>query len=136
MRPNSFYPVLLADDPAESSRFFTEHLGFREIFRSDWYVSLAHADRPEYEIAFVHHGHESVPQELRGAATRVLLNVEVADAAGAYARLRKAGLRILLPLRDEPWGQRHFIGATAGGAHLDVIEIIPAAPEFAEQYAS
>lgn len=136
MRPNSFYPVLLTGDVEAGSRFFVDHLGFRETFRSDWYVSLAHADRPEYELAFLRTGHESIPESIRAAKSTVLLNLEVDDATDAYDRLRAAGLVIHLPLRDEPWGQRHFIGETPGGVHLDVIQVIPAAPEFAAQYAS
>lgn len=136
MRLNSFYPVLLMHDLEGSSRFLVEHLGFRETFRSDWYVSLVHEERPEYEIAFVLPTHESIPAPFRGSPTTVLLNLEVADATAEYARLQSAGLEIHLPLRDEPWGQRHFIGAAPGGMLLDVIEIIPAAAEFAEQYVS
>jgi catechol 2,3-dioxygenase-like lactoylglutathione lyase family enzyme len=136
MRLNSFYPVLPTDDVDAGSRFFLDHLGFRETFRSDWYVSLAHGDRPEYELAFLLGTHDSIPGPLRGVAGHVLLNLEVEDAAAEYDRLRAAGLQVLLPLRDEPWGQRHFIGTTPGGIHLDVIEVIPAAPGFAEQYAS
>lgn len=136
MRLNSFYPVLLTDDLEAGSRFFLDHLGFRETFRSDWYVSLVHAERPEYELAFVLSTHESVPAPLRTGSTHVLLNVEVDDASAEYERLRAAGVTVLLPLRDEPWGQRHFIGTAPGGIHLDVIQVIPAAPEFAEQYAA
>lgn len=136
MRLNSFYPVLLTDDVVESSRFAAEHLGFRETFRSDWYVSLAHEERPEYEIAFLLTSHDSIPAPVRGAVTTLLLNVEVDDATTAYDRLRAAGLDVLLPLRDEPWGQRHFIGRAPGGVHLDVIQVIPAAPEFAAQYTT
>jgi catechol 2,3-dioxygenase-like lactoylglutathione lyase family enzyme len=136
MQLNSFYPVLLVDDVERSSRFFLEHLGFRETFRSDWYVSLVHQARPEAEIAFVHRGHESVPAGFRDPATHVLLNLEVADADGEYARLQAAGLKVLLPLRDEPWGQRHFIGMASEGVLLDVVEVIPAAAEFAEQYVA
>jgi catechol 2,3-dioxygenase-like lactoylglutathione lyase family enzyme len=136
MRLNSFYPVVLTGDVEAGSRFFVEHLGFRETFRSDWYISLVHQDRAEQELAFLLTGHDSIPEPIRAAATTLLLNLEVDDAADAYARLRAAGLVILLPLRDEPWGQRHFIGETPGGVHLDVIQVIPPAPEFAAQYAS
>lgn len=134
MRLNSFYPVLLTPDVDAGSRFFVEHLGFRETFRSDWYVSLVHGGRPEYELAFVLSTHESVPAAARGTSTTVLLNLEVDDAQAEHDRLRAAGLQIVLPLRDEPWGQRHFIGAAAPGIHLDVVQVIPAAPGFAEQY--
>jgi len=132
MRLNSFYPVLLTDDVAASAAFFLEHLGFRETFRNEWYVSLVHGDREEYELAFVQRTHESVPAGYR-AASNVLLNVEVEDAAREYERLRPA-LDVVVPLRDEAWGQRHFIGALPGGVLLDVIEVIEPSAEYAAQY--
>ena len=135
MRLNSFYPVLLVEDVDRSSAFLLRHMGFRETFRNGWYVSLVHAERPEYEVAFVDAAHESIPAAFRAVPTRVLLNFEVDDAAAEYARLTRAGLEIALPLRDEAFGQRHFIGVAPGGVLLDVIEVIPAAPEFAAQYA-
>ena len=91
MRLNSFYPVLLTDDVAASAAFFLEHLGFRETFRNEWYVSLVHGDREEYELAFVQRTHESVPAGYR-AVSNVLLNVEVEDAAHEhFVHCRKAG---------------------------------------------
>jgi uncharacterized glyoxalase superfamily protein PhnB len=63
-----------------------------------------------------------------------LLNFEVPDAAAEYERLREAGVRIVQPLRDEYFGQRHFIGVDPGGVMIDVIEEIPPSPEIAEQY--
>jgi uncharacterized glyoxalase superfamily protein PhnB len=133
MELKSIYPVLLLEDIETASRFVIAHLGFRETFRNDWYVSVAHARRPEYELAFVRVDHESVPEAVR-APSNVLLNVEVDDATYEYDRLRAAGVSILRSLRDEPWGQRHFIGAGPGGLLLDVIEEIPPVGEYADQY--
>lgn len=131
----SFYPVLLADDVEASARFYTEHMGFAPTFESDWYVSLEHRENPAYELAVVSRTHETIPDGFRGErASGLLLNFEVPDAAAEYERLKEAGLRIVLPLRDEPFGQRHFIGVDPGGVMLDVIEEIPPSPEFAEQY--
>jgi catechol 2,3-dioxygenase-like lactoylglutathione lyase family enzyme len=136
MRMNSFYPVVLTDDVERSSAFFLQHLGFRETFRSDWYISLVHAEPPEYELAFVLASHESVPAAVRGQRTHVLLNFEVEDAAREADRLREAGMEIVLPLRDEAWGQRHFIGRAADGILLDVIEVITATAEYTASYTA
>jgi catechol 2,3-dioxygenase-like lactoylglutathione lyase family enzyme len=133
----SFYPVLMADDVAASARFYTEHMGFAPTFESDWYVSLKHRENPAYELAVLSRTHETIPEGFREErASGLLLNFEVSDAAAEYERLKEAGLRIVLPLRDESFGQRHFIGVGPGGVMLDVIEEIPPSPEFAEQYIS
>jgi uncharacterized glyoxalase superfamily protein PhnB len=133
----SFYPVLMAEDVAASARFYMEHMGFAPTFESDWYVSLKHRENPAYELAVLSRTHETIPDGFRGeSASGLLLNFEVSDAAAEYERLKEAGLRIVLPLRDESFGQRHFIGVGPGGVMLDVIEEIPPSPEFAEQYLS
>ena len=45
-----------------------------------------------------------------------------------------AGLPMLLPLRDEDFGQRHFITQDPNGVLIDVIKPIPPSAEFAAQY--
>ena len=47
---------------------------------------------------------------------------------------KKAGLPILLSLRDEAFGQRHFITKDPNGVLIDIIKPIPPTGEFAAQY--
>ena len=130
----AFYPVLQTDRLAESRAFYTELLGFEIAFDSDWYVSLRLGD---FQLALMETGHESVPAAGRGRTTALILNLEVDNARAEHERLiEKAGLAVELPLRDEPWGQRHFITRDPNGVLLDVIEPIPPSPEFAAQYAA
>lgn len=42
-----------------------------------------------------------------------------------YAKAKAAGLPILIPLRDEAFGQRHFITADPNDVLIDVIKPIP-----------
>jgi uncharacterized glyoxalase superfamily protein PhnB len=134
MRLSSFYPVLFTDDIAASSAFYTTHFGFHETFRSDWYMSLIHSERKAYQLAIMQPTHDSIPEGFREHRSSLLLNFEVPDATSEYERLQAAGVRIVQPLRDEDWGQRHFIAVDPGGVLIDVIETIPPSPEFAAQY--
>lgn len=133
----SFCPVLMAEDIGASVSFYAEHMGFEKTFESDWYISLRHRKNPAYELAVLSPTHEMIPGEFRGrSSSGLLLDFEVSDAAAEYERLQEAGLRIVLPLRDEAFGQRHFIGVDPGGVMVDVIEDIPPSPEFADQFLS
>jgi catechol 2,3-dioxygenase-like lactoylglutathione lyase family enzyme len=132
----SFYPVLLAEDVAVIARFYTEHMGFSEVFRSDWYVSLKHRENPACELAILQRTHQTIPEEFCKQSSGLLLNFEVSDARAEFERFREAGLRVILPLRDEAFGQRHFIGVDPEGVLVDIIEEIPPSPEFAEQFVS
>lgn len=129
----SFYPVVMTTDAPAAARFFTDHFGFEATFATDWYVSLR---REQAELAFVAHDHESVPAGFGTPASGMLLNVEVDDARAAHRRLVLEGsLECVLDLRDEPFGQRHFIVAAPGGVLVDVIEPIEPSAEFVAAFA-
>ncbi len=133
MEITSFYPVLMVDDVVAAAAFYREELGFETTFEADWYVSLR-ADGGE--LAILDRRHETIPAGFREPVRGLLLNVEVADAAAEHARLvGERGLPERLPLRDESFGQRHFIVEAPGGVLIDVIEPIEPAPEFAAAYA-
>lgn len=132
MEITSFYPVLMVDDVAEAARFYREELGFEVTFEADWYVSLR-VDGGE--LAILDHTHETIPDGFREPVRGLLLNVEVPDAAAVHGRLvGERGLPERLPLRDEAFGQRHFIVEAPGGVLIDVIEPIEPSTEFAAAY--
>ena len=59
-------------------------------------------------------------------------NHNLVDAV--YADLRAAGLPILLDIRDEDFGQRHFITADPNGMLIDVIKPIPPKGDYVALY--
>lgn len=134
MKTTSYYPVLLVEDVAASARFYVEHFGFRPLFSSDWYVHLQSAEDESVNLAFVSLTHETVPAGSRKAAAGVILNFEVEDPDSVYARVQAAGLPVLLSLRDEDFGQRHFITADPNGVMIDVIRPIAPSGEYAAHY--
>lgn len=121
MRTSSLYPLFQVADVEASARFYETHFGFIRIFSSDWYVQLrATADHP-FEIALIGHDHDSIPEAARGISRNVILSLYVADAAAENDRIIASGLAIIQPLRDEVFGQRHFILADPDGILIDVI---------------
>lgn len=135
MKTTSYYPVLMTDDVAGTAAFYIEHFEFRPLFESDWYVHLQSARDRRVNLGIVAGDHETVPPEGRGKASGLLINFEVKDPDAVYARVVAAGLPILRSLRDEPFGQRHFITRDPNGVLIDVIKPIPPSAEFAAQYA-
>jgi catechol 2,3-dioxygenase-like lactoylglutathione lyase family enzyme len=136
MNVNAVFPVVMTERLAESRDFYAELLGMRLAFESDWYVQLLSPATPAAQLGLVESGHESVPPVFRRAAAGVLVTVEVDDADAVHERAQAAGLPIELSLRDEEWGQRHFITRDPNGLAVDVVELIPvSSDEFAAQYA-
>ncbi len=135
MKTSSYYPVIMTADVAGTAKFYIDHFRFRALFDSDWYVHLQSIEDPGVNLAVLDGDHETIPAVARGAASGVILNFEVDDVDAEYQRACASGLQILLALRDEPFGQRHFITTDPGGVLIDVIKPIPPDPAFASSYA-
>ncbi len=132
MTIDALYPVLMTSDVARAGRFYGRLLGLQETFASDWYVSLARGDAAQ--LAFVDRGHASIPSGFAAPARGVLVTIEVPDVDAVHARATEQGLPMHVPLRDEAWGQRHFITEDPDGVLVDVVTVIPPGPEFAGGY--
>ena len=85
-------------------------------------------------MALLNYQHPSLLEECRQPTTGLLLNLEVADVDQEYDRLKKGGQSMVLDLKSEKWGQRHFITKDPNGLLIDVIQNVPPPEEFAQQY--
>jgi catechol 2,3-dioxygenase-like lactoylglutathione lyase family enzyme len=135
MKITSYYPVIMTRDVAGTAAFYQAHFGFAVLFTSDWYVHLQSTSDASVNLAVLDGSHETIPAVGRGAVSGLLLNFEVGDVDAEHARLAAAGLPMLLELRDEAFGQRHFITTDPNGVLIDVIQPIPPSAEFAAAYA-
>lgn len=135
MRATSYYPVIMTGDIAGTASFYTEHFGFEPLFSADWYVHLQSKESEHVKLAILDGSHETIPEAGRGHVSGLLLNFEVEDVDAVYERLKAAGLPIRRDIRDEDFGQRHFITADPNGVLIDIITPIPPSAEFAALYS-
>lgn len=134
MKTTSYYPVIMTGDVAGTAAFWRDHFRFEAKFESDWYVHLQSREDESVNLAILQGNHETIPQPGRGRVAGLILNFEVEDVDREYDRAKAAGLPILLDLRDEEFGQRHFITSDPNGVLIDVIKPIPPTAAFAAQY--
>jgi uncharacterized glyoxalase superfamily protein PhnB len=134
MKTTSYYPVIMTEKVAETAAFYTRHFRFTALFEADWYVHLQSVEDPSVNLAVLDFRHETVPEKARRPVSGLILNFEVEDPDAIYAEAVKAGLPILTSLRDEVFGQRHFITEDPNGVLIDVIKPIPPSAEFAASY--
>lgn len=133
MSVTSFYPVLMSRDVATAAAFYRDVLGFETTYDGDGYVSLRCG---AFELGIIAHGHPTIPAGFGTPAEGILLNLEVDDVDAVHARLVGTELVPVLSLRDEDFGQRHFIVEAPDRVLLDVIQPIPPTPEYAAMYAA
>lgn len=137
MKSTQYYPVLMTDRVADTARFYEQHFRFTRLFDSDWYVHLQSLEDASVNLAILDGDHATIPEAARGGrAAGVLLNFEVEDASAEYQRVLDQDLDVLLALRDEAFGQRHFIVKDPNGVLIDVIQPIPPDEAFLAQYAA
>ncbi len=135
LRVTSYYPVLMTPDVEGTAAFWRTHFGFVPLFTSAWYVHLQLEGDASVNLAVLDRNHATIPAPARGqSAAGLLINFEVDDVDAVHARLQAAGLPILLPLRDEDFGQRHFITQDPNGVLVDIIKPIPPSAAYAAQY--
>jgi uncharacterized glyoxalase superfamily protein PhnB len=134
MRCTSYYPVLMTDRVAETVAFYMTHFRFMPAFTSDWYVHLTSTEDPSVNVAILDSRHPTVPEGYRSAIAGTILNFEVEDVDAIHAIAQADGWTIVQPLRDEAFGQRHFITRDPAGTLIDIITPIAPSSDFAAAY--
>ena len=139
MEYKSCFPVTVTSKLAEARDFYVKHLGFHVVFEADWYVQL-HAPREgggkPIELAFMKPNQESQPSPLHPAfnGVGVIFTLEAEEVDSLYQAVRSADCETIVELRDEPWGQRHFLIRDPAGNLLDVVKQIPPSSEYEASY--
>lgn len=104
----------------ESKDFYVRLFGCEVVIDSDWFVLLRLG---QTELGFMVPDHESQAAIFRPAfqGKGVWVSIDVDDVDAEYARLRSMGVPIALPIRDEPWGDRHFAVVDPNGIGVDIV---------------
>ncbi len=133
MKINSFYPVVMTQDVKQCAEFFIKYFDFSMTFEADWYISLI--DENKNELAILDYRHETVPSNFRLPISGLLLNVEVDDVDKVYEVLKKdLKDNVILDIKSEDFGQRHFIVEGPSAILVDVIQVIPPSEEYRGNY--
>lgn len=111
---------------AESKAFYSEYLGFGVSFENEFYL-LMHSPNGEAQLSFLLPNHPSQQEIFQKAfqSQGMYLTIEVEDVDVVYKKLKAAGLEIVIDIRDEPWGDRHFAIVDPNGIGIDIVTYSP-----------
>ncbi|MEO5839843.1 MAG: VOC family protein [Acidimicrobiales bacterium] len=126
------FPCLCVDDLVRSIVFYRALLDLDVSVDIGWYAELSGGD-DRAVIAFVVRGDASVPAGFDIHRGGLLVSVIVDDAAAAYARAKALAVAVAQELRDQEFGQRHFMAVDPDGFLVDVIETITPSVAFRRQ---
>jgi len=131
---NSLFPVICSNKLPECKAFYESLLGLTTVFDLDWYIQMLSPTDANLQIAFVARDHESVPPEYGLKPQGVIVTVEMDDVDTVYQRAQSSKLRIVKALKDEPWGQRHFMVRDPNELLVDLVQMIEPSKEFKEHF--
>ncbi len=136
IQPKSSFPVCIVKDLEAAKTFYTEHLGFDVVFSGDWYLHLL--TKSGVQVGFMLPEQPTQPPIFQNAFSGkgVILSLEVDDADAAYEAATSKSLPIVLALRSEDWGQRHFCIQDPNGLYLDIVQSFEPTDEYKSDYVS
>lgn len=126
-----FWYGIVTPHVRESHEFYTDLFGCSLVYQGedDWFVLL---ELDGVELAFMKPGLDFMSSRFRQphSGFGTWLTVEVDDVDSEYQRLEAAGANIVEAIRDEPWGDRHFVLVDPSGLPVDVVtHMSPAADD-------
>jgi len=132
----SSFPVFIVRDIQAAETFYTRNLGFELVFAGDWYIHLVSS--AGIQVGFMLPDQPTQPAIFRKAynGEGAIFSLEVEDADTAFAVAKSNSLNIVLELRSEDWGQRHFCIQDPNGVYLDIVQSFEPSTEYESDYVS
>jgi catechol 2,3-dioxygenase-like lactoylglutathione lyase family enzyme len=114
------YAGYVTGNLAETRDFFVNTLGFEVRFESAWFVLLG-LGAQQIGLLLPDQAAQAPMFRTIYPGAGAWITFDVPDVDRVYRRATAAGLAIAVPLRDEPWGERHFSIIAPNGLALDVV---------------
>ena len=124
----AMFPVMVASNLAEIKQFYTSVFGFNAVFYdAEFYLHLV--SNSGVQLGFLLPEHPTQPQFLQPlmSSDGYVISLEVADAAKAFEEALRMKLSIAMELKEEGWGQIHFMLEDPAGFKIDIVEHLEAA---------
>lgn len=107
---------------AESKDFYQKHLGFGVTFENDFYLLMHSPDgTPTLSFLLPKHPSQQPIFQKPFLGEGMYLTIEVDDVDSIYKQIKEQGVPIVIDIRDEPWGDRHFAIKDPNGIGIDIV---------------
>jgi catechol 2,3-dioxygenase-like lactoylglutathione lyase family enzyme len=106
----------------ETKAFYQRVLQLDVLFENDFYILMQTPDgQPVLSFLEAEHPTQQPIFKSLYPGKGMYLTIEVPDADAEYKRIAALGVKIEVPLRDEPWGDRHFSFYDPNGIGIDMV---------------
>lgn len=121
----SIWTGVITEHVQASKDFYTKYFAAEVIYEGEdsWFLLLKIGHN---ELGFMKPKQASQETIFQApfAGHGVWLALEVDDATSEFQRLSAMNAPIVVPLKDEPWGDRHFALKDPNGIGVDVVQRI------------
>jgi uncharacterized glyoxalase superfamily protein PhnB len=121
---DAMFPVMVTNELDAVKQFYEAVFGFTTVFYdSDFYLHLISSNK-SIQLGFMLPNLESQPDFLHPimSSQGYVISLEVKDAVLAYSEAKKMNLNFIMALKQEEWGQIHFIIQDPAGFSVDVVQ--------------
>lgn len=118
------FPVMVTPELAAVKQFYQEVFGFTAVFHEPGFYLHLVSSESGAQLGFLAPGHATQPAFLHPVMTAdgYVISLEVADAAQAYEQAKSRDLDLAMHLKEESWGQIHFMLEDPAGFRVDVVQ--------------
>lgn len=121
---DAMFPVMVTKNLEAVKAFYGSVFGFNSVFYdAGFYLHLVSPDSG-VQLGFLMPEHASQPDFLQPLMSPdgYVISLEVKDAERAYFEAQKMDLTMTTKLKEEAWGQVHFILKDPAGFRIDVVQ--------------
>ncbi|MGB3151980.1 MAG: VOC family protein [Maribacter sp.] len=114
---------ILTKKLSETKSFYTENLGFGVKFENEFYLLLKTPEEKD-TLSFLLPNHPTQHPFFHKPylGEGMYLTIEVENVDELYNDLKNKGVSIKVDIRDEPWGERHFVIEDPNGIGIDIVK--------------
>jgi len=120
----AMFPVMVTPNLEAVKQFYEAVFGFNAVFYDpNFYLHLV-SPSTGAQLGFLLPNHNTQPEFLHPimSANGYVISLEVKDAAKAYVEAKNLNLSIVMHLKEEVWGQIHFMLQDPAGFRVDVVQ--------------
>ena len=130
MKVNSLSAAFTTQKVEESRDFYVKYFNAKVTFDCGWYVNLEFGHKTS-TLQFM--SPQQPEQELSSGAG-LIYNFAVENVDQEFEKLTEAGLTVVVPLEDHPWGDRGFAIQDPNGISLYIYSEREPSEEFKQYF--